>query len=180
MTILTAQEIIEHLQLEPLDQEGGYFHQTYLAPDTIPASALPPYYQATEARAFGTAIYALFTPDVFSAMHRLDSDEIYHFYLGDPLEMLLLQSDGSGEIRVLGNDLRAGMQPQQLVKRQVWQGSRIRPGDYGFTLLGTTMAPAFEWAGFELGQAEPLLAQYPNFAEAIRVRLRDEPFAGHK
>ncbi len=174
--MLTAQEIIDLLQLEPLDREGGYFRQTYLAPETIPSQALPSRYR--KAMALGTAIYALFTPDVFSAMHRLDTDEVYHFYLGDPLEMLLLYPDGAGEVTLLGNDLRAGMRPQKVVSRGVWQGSRSLPGPHGFSLIGTTMAPAFDWAGFEGGALKPLVAQYPAFAAAIRARLWAEPFVG--
>lgn len=169
--MLTAQEVIDLLQLEPLPHEGGFFHQTYRSSETIPAAALPARYG--QERVLGTAIYALLTPTDFSAMHRLDTAEIYHFYYGDPLEMLLLHPDGSGELFFLGSDLPAGQRPQKVVERDVWQGSRLAlGGQYGFTLIGTTMAPGFEWAGFELGERDDLVQQYPDFAEMIAARVR--------
>jgi predicted cupin superfamily sugar epimerase len=168
---LTAQEVIGLLQLEPLPLEGGFFHLTYRSPEKISPEALLERYQ--QALVFGTAIYALLTPTDFSAMHRLDTDEIYHFYYGDPLELLLLHPDGSGELFSLGNDLPAGQCPQKVVGRNVWQGSRPVPGgEHGFTLIGTTMAPGFEWAGFELGQRDTLVKQYPAFEEMIAARVR--------
>ncbi|GAB4428536.1 MAG: cupin domain-containing protein [Anaerolineae bacterium] len=169
--MLTAQEVIDLLQLEPLPHEGGFFHLTYRSSETIPPAALPARYE--QERVLGTAIYALLTPADFSAMHRLDTDEIYHFYYGDPLEMLLLYPNGSGELFLLGNDLAAGQRPQKLAARQVWQGTRLAPGgQHGFALIGTTMAPGFEWAGFELGQRDELIKQYPDFADRIAARVR--------
>jgi predicted cupin superfamily sugar epimerase len=169
--MMTAQEVIDLLKLEPLPLEGGFFRQTYQSPERIPPEALPARYH--QAMAFGTAIYAVFTPNDFSAMHRLDTDEIFHFYYGDPLETLLLHPDGSGEVFLLGHDLLAGQRPQKVVARNVWQGTRLAPrGQVGFALIGTTMAPGFEWAGFELGESDALAEQYPAFAEMIMARVR--------
>lgn len=169
--MMTAQEVIDLLQLEPLPLEGGFFRQTYYSPEKIPAADLPARYKYE--LAFGTAIYAVLTPNDFSAMHRLDTDEIFHFYYGDPLEMLLLHPDGSGEVFLLGNDLPAGQRPQKVVNRGVWQGTRLAAGgQHGFALIGTTMAPGFEWTGFELGEKDALANQYPAFAEMIAVRVR--------
>jgi predicted cupin superfamily sugar epimerase len=117
---MNAQEIIGLLNLTPLPEEGGYFFQTYKSPEKIPHYALPQRYQSD--MSMGTAIYVLFTEADFSALHRLNTDEIYHFYLGDPVEMLLLHPDGSGEIFLLGLDLESGMRPQKVVRRNVWQG----------------------------------------------------------
>lgn len=169
--MMTAQDVINLLQLEPLPLEGGFFRQTYQSSERVPPEALPARYQ--QPLALGTAIYAVLTPNDFSAMHRLDTDEIFHFYYGDPLEMLLLHPDGSAEVFLLGNDLPAGQQPQKVVNRQVWQGTRLAPGgQYGFALIGTTMAPGFEWAGFELGEYEMLVERYPAFADMIAARVR--------
>jgi len=123
---MTAQEIIELLGLEPLPEEGGFFRQSYQSPERIPQQSLPARYQ--QDMALGAAIYFLLTPDDYSAMHQLNTDEIFHFYLGDPVELLLLHPDGSGEVFVLGNDLQASMRPQKLVKRGVWQGARLAAG----------------------------------------------------
>ena len=168
---MTAREIIEILKLEPLPHEGGHFRQTYLSQDKVPHEALPVGYEKD--MSYGTAIYALLTTSDFSAMHILDSDEIYHFYEGDPLELLLLYPDGHGEICVLGTDLSTGMRPQKLAPKGVWQGSRpVSGGPNGYSLVGTTMAPAFEWDNFRLGKREELLKKYPEFANAINARIR--------
>jgi predicted cupin superfamily sugar epimerase len=159
---MNAQDIIKLLNLEPLPQEGGYFRQTYKSAETLPNYPQQP-------RPVGTAIYFLLTPDDFSAMHRLDSDEVYHFYGGDPVELLLLYPDGTGEVFMLGNALAAGMRPQKVVSQGVWQGSRLRPGGtHGFALLGTSMTPGFEWTGFVLAEGAELVKQYPAFAAMIR------------
>lgn len=169
--MMTAQEIIDLLQLELLPHEGGYFRQTYQAAERIAPAALPARYH--QPMALSTAIYFMLTPAVFSAMHRLPSDEVYHFYLGDPVEMLLLHPDGRGETFTLGTDLLSGMRPQKVVPPAVWQGLCLRPGGpHGFALIGTTMAPGFEWDGFELGDRAALLAGYPDFTEMIEARLR--------
>jgi predicted cupin superfamily sugar epimerase len=168
---MTVEEVIEMLQLEPLPLEGGFFRQSYKSSETISPPALPARYR--QERVFGTAIYAVLTPADFSAMHRLDTDEIFHFYYGDPLEMLLLHPDGSGEVFLLGQDLPAGQRPQKVVARNTWQGTRLAVGgQHGFALIGTTMAPGFEWAGFDLGERDALVKQYPAFADMIAARVR--------
>lgn len=161
---MTAEEIIALLKLQPHPNEGGFFSETYRAEETIPANVLSARYSGP--RAVGTCIYYLLTPPTFSAMHRLQSDEIFHFYLGDPVEMLQLWPDGSGKIVVLGTDLRAGMEPQIIVPRGVWQGSRLVAGGR-FALLGTTVAPGFEFADYEHGRRSDLIGGHPQFREDI-------------
>src|SRR5689334_989854 len=99
---MTAQQLVELLRLEPHPKEGGYFRETYRSRAAADADHLPPGYAG--GRSLGTAIYYLLTPDTFSAMHRLPGDEIFHHYLGDPVEMLLLHEGGRGEIVLLGSD----------------------------------------------------------------------------
>ncbi|HYQ92594.1 MAG TPA: cupin domain-containing protein, partial [Candidatus Competibacteraceae bacterium] len=137
----TPQRLIELLQLKPLPIEGGYFRRTYCSDETIARDALPARY--SQARALGSAIYFLLHGAAFSALHRLRSDEIYHFYRGDPVELLLLFPDGSGEVRILGPALEAGQQPQVMAPHGVWQGSRLKPGGH-YALMGTTLAPAYD------------------------------------
>ena len=128
---LTASEIKEFLDLQPHPEEGGFYVETYRSAEEIRPDALPNRYAGK--RAFGTGIYYLLTPDTFSAMHRLQSDEIFHFNLGDPVEMLRLHPDGSGEIVRLGTDLRRGEKPQVVVPRgglagiDFGAGRRVRP-----------------------------------------------------
>ena len=104
--MLTAREIIERLQLVPLTIEGGYFRETYRSPLTLPAAALPGEYGGD--RNVSTAIYYLLTPETFSAIHRVKSDEVFHFYAGDAVEMLQLWPDGTGRTVTISNDLAAG------------------------------------------------------------------------
>ncbi|MEM7333607.1 MAG: cupin domain-containing protein [Chloroflexota bacterium] len=168
--MLSANQLIDLLNLEPLPHEGGYFRRTYLAKDTVPADALPKRYGRS--MPIGSCIYYLITIDNFSAMHRLQTDEIYHFYSGDPVELLLLYPEGSGEIVKLGTDFGAGMHPQFVVSRGAWQGSIVQPnGDFGYALIGTTMAPAYDDASFELGNKADLMAQYPEFRAEINGRF---------
>lgn len=169
--MLTAKELIEHLKLEPLPVEGGYFRQTYRSNESLARSALPGRYPSE--RVFGTAIYYLLSdePDCFSALHRLPTEEIYHFYLGDPVELLLLHADGQSEHIVLGPEIFGGQQVQFVVPRGVWQGSRLIPGGR-WGLLGTTMAPGYDPSDFEGGDRETLLQRYPQEAELIRALTR--------
>jgi len=168
MTPLSAQEIINLLDLKPLPLEGGYFHENYRSADCLAAESLPARYRA--AKHAGTAIYYFLTPDTFSAMHRLPTDEVFHHYLGGPVTMLQLGSEG-GKIVKLGSDLRAGERPQVVAPRGVWQGSHLESGD--FALLGTTMAPGFDPSDYEHGDRDRLIAEFPPFAALIR-RLTGE------
>ena len=162
--MFTAEQIISLLHLEPHPEEGGYFVETYRSQEEIPGSVLPGRYKGP--RSFATAIYYLLTPDTFSAMHRLQTDEIFHFYSGGPVEMLQLWPDGSGRIIRLGVDFLKGAQPQVIVPRGVWQGARLFPGGR-FALLGTTVSPGFECADYETGQRDSLTLSYPRFRDLI-------------
>ncbi len=161
---MTAEEIITLLKLKPHPKEGGFFSETYRVEERIPQSALPQRY--TGPRAFGTCIYYLLTATTFSAMHRLQSDEVFHFYFGDPVEMLQLSPAGTGKTVVLGIDLTAGMQPQVVVPHGAWQGSRLVAGGK-FALLGCTVAPGFDFADYEHGQRTDLIRLCPQFREKI-------------
>lgn len=138
----------------------------------MPAEALPGRYSTD--RALGTAILYLLTsePDSFSALHRLPTDEVYHFHLGDPVEMLLLHPDGGSENVVLGPDVLNGQRVQHVVPRGVWQGSRVMGGG-AWALLGTTMAPGFDFSDYEAGEADPLVERWPDRAEEIRSLVRE-------
>jgi predicted cupin superfamily sugar epimerase len=135
--MLTADELITLLNLQPHPKEGGFFRETYRAAEQFTAAQLPPRYGSE--RSASTAIYYLLKPGTFSALHRLATDEIFHFYLGSPVRMLQLAETGSREI-VLGSDLSAGHELQVVVPRGVWQGSLLEPGG-DFALLGCTVAP---------------------------------------
>jgi predicted cupin superfamily sugar epimerase len=155
--MLTAQQIIDMLQLRPLPREGGWYRETYRAALRL----------ADAGRDAATAIYYLLTPDTFSALHRLPSDEVFHFYLGDPVEMLQVDpASKTGKLVTLGTDLLAGHRPQVVVPRGVWQGSRLQRGG-AFALMGTTMAPGFDFADYEPGGVS-LAADFPPWEQTIR------------
>lgn len=169
VSMLTAKQIQDFLKLQPLPVEGGYFVESYRSKYTLAQPSLSRCYQGE--RGLSTAIYYMLTPDTFSAMHRLKGDEVYHFYLGDPVEMLMLKSDGAAEAVLLGQDLLAGMRVQHAVAGGTWQGSRLAPGGK-FALMGTTMAPGFDPADYEPGKRDALSAQYPNYAPLIAFLTR--------
>jgi predicted cupin superfamily sugar epimerase len=157
---MTASEIKTLLQLEPHPVEGGFYRRMYASAEAV---ELP-----RGRRLLGTAIYYLLEPGTFSEMHMLPSDELFHFYLGDPVEMLQLRPGGRSEIFTLGQDLAAGQHLQLLVPAGVWQGTRLLPGGQ-LTLLGCTVTPGFDFADYRSGSYEELAALWP--AEAKRIRL---------
>ena len=144
--------------------EGGYFCQTYRSTEKIALDALPSRYKIS--KAFGTAIYYLLTPDQRSAMHRLPTDEIFHFYLGDPVTMLQLHPDGSSDVITIGSDIVKGQKPQVLVPRFAWQGSMLIEGGKS-ALMGTTMAPGFDYSDYEAGDRGELVEKYPDQKDLI-------------
>jgi predicted cupin superfamily sugar epimerase len=162
--MITSEFLKNHLGLQPLPGEGGFFIETYRSKSVIPAAVLPQEYAGD--RAVGTAIYYLITRENFSAMHMLPGDEIFHFYLGSPVQMLQLHPDGRGELTILGPELDKGMVCQVRVPGLTWQGSRLLESGE-FALLGTTMAPGFDFADFNVGTRDALTARYAIFAKEI-------------
>ncbi|HEY6448784.1 MAG TPA: cupin domain-containing protein [Acidobacteriaceae bacterium] len=169
---ISAAELRKLLRLEPHPREGGWFRQTWRSEGAIPHDALPARYMpASMGRAAGTAIYYLLEPDSFSEMHRLASDEVFHFYLGDPVEMLQLYADGTGRRILLGSDLRAGQLVQTVVPQGVWQGSRLVPGGE-VALLGCTVSPGFDYVDYASAERIALARQWPDWSEMIAVLTR--------
>ncbi|MBI4674948.1 MAG: cupin domain-containing protein [Chloroflexi bacterium] len=168
---MTPEFLIRHFHLEPLPREGGMFARYYLALETVAQSALPARY--IHAKNFGSAICYLHQPHTQSFLHKLKTDEIYHFYAGDPVALVMLHDDGSHHVVILGQDYRAGQHPFFVVPRGVWQGSCLVKGG-AWALLGATLAPAYDDDDFELGERAVLLSQYPTAADWVR-RLTPEP-----
>ena len=163
-------EVIEKLQLEPLDQEGGFYRRTYQTSQAIDLNK-------GFSQPLGTAIYFLLTPDDFSAFHWLDEDEVYHFYLGDPIELFELDSETGLKRTVLGQAIQEGQQVQYPVRAKRWHGSRLVTGGQ-WALLGTTMAPGFAWEDFKLGMREELIQDFPDHQTIIESLTRTED--GHQ
>lgn len=163
---MTADDVIRLLGLQPHPMEGGFFRETYRAATILPAAVLPTH---AGPRAVSTAIYYLLKPGHVSELHTLTADEVFHFYLGQPVRMLQLWPDGTGRRITLGPDLAAGQHPQVVVPAGIWQGAWLTTDD-GFALLGCTVAPGFDYADYRRGSRTELLTRWPAFAEDI-VRL---------
>jgi len=160
---MTAAEIKALLKLDRHPVEGGFYRRTYESAATVDL----PYGR----RPAGTAIYYLLEPGTFSEMHTLSSDEIFHFYLGDPVEMLQLFPDGGSAVFTLGTNLEAGQHAQLTVPAGVWQGTRLA-GEGNVALLGCTVTPGFDFADYRRGSYAELAEKWPAEAERIRALTR--------
>lgn len=138
------------LGLEPLEHEGGLFRRTHISEHS-------------------SAIYYLLARPDFSALHGLSSAEVYHWYAGSPLAILVLHPDGTAEQVELGPDLDAGQRPQFVVPAGAIHGSSPA-GEW--SLVGTTMSPPFDWQGFELCEREDLQRRFPAVADRIAELTR--------
>lgn len=156
----TAIRIIELLELEPHPIEGGFFRETYRSRATYDSDP------SQGGRSIGTAIYFLITPETFSEMHMLPTDEVFHVYTGGPARMLQLFPDGGSRRFVMGRNLERGERPQLVVPAGVWQGTLLEPG-VDFVLLGATMAPGFDYRDYVQGERSNLLDRYPGEADLI-------------
>lgn len=156
--------LIEKLGLAPLPDEGGYYVETYRCEDCFEKESSCG--GDSRQKSFSTAIYYLLTPDTFSHIHRVTADEVFHFYAGDPLEMLQLHPDGTHSVVTIGPDILNGEHPQVMVPKGVWQGARLKDGGR-YALLGTTVSPAFDFEDYEQGERAKLVANYPLCARFI-------------
>ncbi|GAB2802040.1 cupin domain-containing protein [Rhabdobacter roseus] len=157
---------VEKYQMQP-HPEGGYFVETYRAAEVLSQAALPARFGGD--RTFSTAIYFLLESHHVSALHRIQSDELWHFYAGGPLEVYVIYpEDGRLEVIRLGDDPEAGEVFQAAVPAGTWFGSRPASGST-YSLVGCTVAPGFDFADFELAERTDLLAKYPQHRALIEA-----------
>jgi len=170
----TAQYWIDLLQLTP-HPEGGYYREVYRADEVMAPDSLPERYQQVP-HVSSTAIYFLLKAGEPSKFHRLQSDELWHYYAGSPVSIHLIDERGEYERKVLGPDYAQGQAFVQIIPRHSWFGATVdavatdtttTENPHGFVLLGCTVAPGFEFGDFELAERKDLLAQYPQFASLI-------------
>ncbi|MDQ8199462.1 cupin domain-containing protein [Pelagicoccus enzymogenes] len=158
---MTVESVVDRLGLQRLDREGGWFRRIH----TGKAGA--------DGRAVSTTIYALFTREEFSALHRLDAVEQFFFLDGDAFEVFRIGREGEGRWETLGRDLDRGESPHLVFEPGEWFGGvPIGDGERGWTLMSCVVTPGFEWDGFEIGQREELLEAYPNYGNEIRRLTR--------
>jgi hypothetical protein len=158
-----AAHLISRFGLGPLPREGGFFASTWTSAQ-----------KDSGGRALGSAILFLITEEDFSALHRLGTDEVWHFNAGDPAELAVLDpTGGTTRVCVLGPDVAASHVPQAVVRAGVWQGARLVPGgSRGWALFSCTLSPAWDEAEFELGRRADLLFAFPERAAVIAALTR--------
>lgn len=157
-----AREIVNILGLIELPEEGGYYSRTYQAPEWVELGR--------GKRPVGDAIYYLITEDQFSGLHRLKCDEMWHFYAGDPVEMVLF-SDEEFQVKELGNSNLEVHRPQQLVRAGQWQGAKLKAGGK-WALLGTNAFPGYEQSDFTLGKIEMFEKLSPDHLKVVRRYMK--------
>lgn len=154
--------LIEALGLSP-HPEGGYFREVYRSETQVvhPAGA--------GLRAASTAIYFLLPAGEFSALHRVSSDEVWHHYGGDPVELHVIDERGQHAVSLLGRDLGAGERPLVAIPAGRWQAARPRGERYA--LCGCTVAPGFDFRDFEMPERDELLGRLPAEVRGALVDL---------
>ena len=163
MTVPTVDEMVRRLDLVR-HPEGGWFRETYRSGEFVAGSALPERFGG--ARSFSTSIYFLLEQGDISALHRIKSDEIWHFYTGTPLTVHTLTAQGNHVELKLGTDFTAGESFQTVVAAGCWFGAEVTgPGEY--SLVGCTVSPGFDFADFQLGIRDDLHQEYPQHGEII-------------
>ncbi len=162
-----AASLIARFHMQPVPEEGGWFAQVQRTGETIDGTALPARYSGIR-HPVSTAILYVETTTGFSALHRLKTDEVWHFYGGDPVHFLLLTPDGQSREAVLD-----AANPALVVPHDVWQGS-TPSGPHGWSFTGTTMAPGFIPQDFELATRAALIREYPAAARQITALTRIE------
>lgn len=160
-----AQYWVDKYQMQA-HPEGGYFAETYRSAERILHSALPSRFSGD--RSFSTGIYFLLENHHFSAFHRIQADEMWHFYAGGPLNVYVIHEDGNLEIIKLGANPDNGEVFQAVVPAGTWFGSKPA-AESDYSLVGCTVAPGFDFADFELAERVDLLATYPQHEEVIRL-----------
>lgn len=163
-----AEELVKRLGLIR-HPEGGWFRESYRSGEILDQEALPGRFSG--ARCFCTGIYFLLERGDFSALHRIKSDEMWHFYEGSPLTVQIITPKGEHLAVPLGSDLASGASFQALVPAGCWFGAELA-GDGDFALVGCTVSPGFDFDDFEMARRGDLLRDYPQHADLIRRLTR--------
>ncbi|MBT4491678.1 MAG: cupin domain-containing protein [Gammaproteobacteria bacterium] len=172
MMPLEAQKIVDFYGMSRIPHEGPWFLQTHLSDDRVAGDIAKRY---PGPRSLYSSIVAVMTRTDFSEMHRLATDEMWHFYGGMASEILLLYPNGEGDLRVFGGSVLEGQEPQLLVPRGTWMGARPIGGEAEtYTFFGNTLSPGFEYEDYQAGDRDELVGSYPNFEEKIRELTRQD------
>ncbi|WP_025742965.1 cupin domain-containing protein [Aquimarina pacifica] len=157
------QKIVNTLGMKP-HPEGGFYKETYRSTGVIPKEALLTKFSG--ARNYSTAIYFLLTSDNFSAFHKIKQDEIWHYYQGSSLNVHVIDENGTYTKYRVGVDLDKGELPQLVVSAGCWFASSVASND-GYSLVGCTVAPGFDFDDFQLAKRKNLITQFPEYEDVI-------------
>lgn len=163
---LEVPDLVEALSLEP-HPEGGWYREVYRSPDQFGGTGDFP-----AGRSICTSIYFLIAAGNFSAFHRIRSDETWHFYMGDPLEIVEITPAGTLRCTLLGNDVLNGEVLQYTVMAGCWFASRLS-GDGNYALTGCTVSPGFDFRDFELASRTRLATEFPEHGKIIAELTRE-------
>jgi predicted cupin superfamily sugar epimerase len=165
---MTAEQLVKELSLIP-HPEGGFYKETYRSPIKIDSRCLPKNFRGD--RNMATGIYFLLEKGNFSAFHKIKSDETWHFYYGDTLEVIEINDAGKLIITSVGSNLTEGATFQYTVKANHWFGSRVK-NNGKMSLVGCTVYPGFDFNDFEMGKRDELIELFPQHAEIIKELTR--------
>lgn len=168
MLKMTAKELIEKLDLQP-HPEGGFFKEMYRSKGEINVDGLSTEFMGR--RSFSTCIYFLLTSDTFSAFHKINQDEIWHFYMGSPIQLHTISPGGIHEEHIIGNDIKNLQQPQLVVPKEHWFAASVMDKN-SYALVGCTVAPGFDFQDFVLGNRQALEAEFPEHISVIEKYTR--------
>jgi predicted cupin superfamily sugar epimerase len=174
--MMTADDIRNWLKLTPNPQEGGFLTGVYESSIRIPDEVLKGFAPTKNGRSICGAIYYFLDATGCSVLHKVTGDMLYHFYCGDPVQMLLLFPAGSpnnSELCVFGNNLELGQSPMKMIPGGTWLGSRLMLGG-SWALMGVTMAPGFDSVDYAIGQRKELIREYPQQEALIIDLTRDD------
>ena len=162
---MTERDLIDSLELIP-HPEGGFYRETYRCAESVPQCGLPDRFRGT--RSFSTAILFLLRAGDCSRLHRIQQDEIWHFYLGGPLRLVMITPEGHVREVILGQEISGGQKLQYAVPAGCWFGARPCEGA-AFSLVGCTVAPGFSFEDFEMGSRSELVRLFPHAEALIRA-----------
>lgn len=166
--MLSVKDIVKKLDLHP-HPEGGYYKETYRSEDIIRDTILGNEFNGS--RNLCTGIYYLLESDDFSALHKINQDEMWHFYLGEAIELTMISEAGELSMVTIGNNVSNGEVLQFVVPKRYWFGARLLKAN-SFALLGCTVSPGFDFNDFKLGEREELLNKFPQHEDIIESLTR--------
>lgn len=162
------EKLINKLDLQP-HPEGGFFKETYRSEELISQACLPNSFDGD--RHYCTGIYYLLKSDDFSAFHKVNQDEMWHFYQGDAIELTMISKSGELSTILIGNDITNGEVPQFVVPKHFWFAAKVlKPNSYA--LAGCTVSPGFDFNDFTLAHRNDLIEKFPQHAEIIESLTR--------